>query len=212
MAVAEQDSLRLVACPRERPTCLVTSGVLDSIGCTPLLLLRQASDETGCTIYAKAEYTNPGGSIKDRIAKHIILEAERRGELKPGATILEVTSGNTGIALAMVGAIRGYHVVIMMPETVSQTFQLCGPENLTWKQILTTIASAVGKTKLMLPAPALAVKGAAALLEGQSWFPITRDQIDMLLEGNVCDEPGAFRILGIEPIRFDELSLGYLNP
>jgi cysteine synthase A len=120
MAVAEKDSLRLVACPRERPTCLVTSGVLDSIGCTPLLLLRQASDETGCTIYAKAEYTNPGGSIKDRIAKHIILEAERRGELKPGATILEVTSGNTGIALAMVGAIRGYHVVIMMPETVSK--------------------------------------------------------------------------------------------
>lgn len=99
-----------------------------------------------------------------------------------------------------------------MPETIGQTFQLCGPENLTWKQILTTIASAAGKTKLMLPAPALAVKGAAALLEGQSWFPITRDQIDMLLEGNVCDEPGAFRILGIEPIRFDELSLGYLNP
>jgi cysteine synthase A len=94
--------------------------VLDSIGCTPLLLLKQASEATDCAIYAKAEYTNPGGSIKDRIAKHIILEAERRGELKPGATILEVTSGNTGIALAMVGAIRGYHVVIMMPETVSQ--------------------------------------------------------------------------------------------
>jgi cysteine synthase A len=120
MAAVETDSLQLVACPRERPTCLVTSGVLDSIGCTPLLLLKQASEATNCSIYAKAEYTNPGGSIKDRIAKHIILEAERRGELKPGATILEVTSGNTGIALAMVGAIRGYHVVVMMPETVSQ--------------------------------------------------------------------------------------------
>jgi cysteine synthase A len=94
--------------------------VLDSIGCTPLMLLKQASEATDCLIYAKAEYINPGGSIKDRIAKHIILEAEQRGELKPGATILEVTSGNTGIALAMVGAIRGYKVVIMMPETVSK--------------------------------------------------------------------------------------------
>ncbi len=120
MAVAKKDPVQLVACPRDRPTCLVTSGVLDSVGCTPLLLLQQASEATGCRIYAKAEYTNPGGSIKDRIAKHIILEAERRGELKPGATILEVTSGNTGIALAMVGAILGYHVVIMMPETVSE--------------------------------------------------------------------------------------------
>jgi cysteine synthase A len=120
MAALEKDSLQLVACPRERPTCLVTSGVLDSIGCTPLMLLKQASEATDCLIYAKAEYLNPGGSIKDRIAKHIILEAEGRGELKPGATIFEVTSGNTGIALAMVGAIRGYQVVIMMPETVSE--------------------------------------------------------------------------------------------
>lgn len=94
--------------------------MLDSIGCTPLMRLQAASKATGCAIYAKAEYLNPGGSIKDRIAKHIILEAERRGELKPGATIMEVTSGNTGIALAMVGAIRGYKVVIMMPQTVSK--------------------------------------------------------------------------------------------
>ncbi len=120
MAAVQTDSLQLVACPRERPTCLIASGVLDSIDCTPLMLLKQASEATDCLIYAKAEYMNPGGSIKDRIAKHIILEAERRGDLKPGATILEVTSGNTGIALAMVGAIRGYHVVIMMPETVSE--------------------------------------------------------------------------------------------
>lgn len=84
------------------------------------MLLKQASEETDCLIYAKAEYMNPGGSIKDRIAKQIVLEAERRGDLKPGATILEVTSGNTGIALAMVGAIRGYHVVIVMPQTVSE--------------------------------------------------------------------------------------------
>ena len=120
MMAVQTDSLQLIACPRERPTCLDVSGVLDSIGYTPLILLKQASQATDCLIYAKAEYMNPGGSIKDRIAKHIVLEAERRGDLKPGATILEVTSGNTGIALAMVGAIRGYRVVIMMPETVSK--------------------------------------------------------------------------------------------
>ena len=110
----------IVACPREIPTCLVTSGILDSIGNTPLIRLRRASEKTACDIYAKAEFMNPGGSIKDRIAKHIILEAERRGELKPGSTIMEVTSGNTGIALSMVGAMRGYKVIIVMPRTVSE--------------------------------------------------------------------------------------------
>jgi cysteine synthase A len=111
--------LNLVYCPRQMPTCLVTSGVLDSIGHTPLVRLRRASEVTGCNILAKAEFMNPGGSIKDRIARHIVLEAEKRGDLVPGSTIMEVTSGNTGIALAMVGAMRGYRVVIIMPETVS---------------------------------------------------------------------------------------------
>ena len=96
-------------------------------------------------------------------------------------------------------------------ETIGRSLQLCGPERLTWKQILTTIASAVDKTKLMMPAPALAVKTVAALLDGQSWFPITRDQIDMLLQGNVCDTPGAFSQLGIDPKRFDEANLAYLR-
>ena len=112
--------LNLVYCPRQTPTCLVTSGVLDSIGHTPMIRLKRASQETGCDIYGKAEFMNPGGSIKDRIARYIILEAERRGELEEGATIMEVTSGNTGIALSMVGAMRGYRVVIIMPETVSE--------------------------------------------------------------------------------------------
>ena len=112
--------LNLVYCPRQTPTCLVTSGVLDSIGHTPMIRLKHASVETGCNVYGKAEFLNPGGSIKDRIARYIILEAERRGELEPGMTIMEVTSGNTGIALAMVGAMRGYRVVIIMPETVSE--------------------------------------------------------------------------------------------
>jgi cysteine synthase A len=111
--------LNLVYCPRETPTCLVTSGVLDSIGHTPLVRLQRASEATGCNIFAKAEFMNPGGSIKDRIARYIVLEAEKRGDLVPGSTIMEVTSGNTGIALAMVGAMRGYRVVIIMPQTVS---------------------------------------------------------------------------------------------
>ena len=110
----------LVYCPRQKPTCLVTSEVYDSIGHTPLLRMRSASNLTRCNIFAKAEFMNPGGSIKDRIARHIVFEAEKRGELRPGHTIMEVTSGNTGIALAMVGAMRGYRVVVVMPKTASE--------------------------------------------------------------------------------------------
>ena len=117
--MSAQVKSNLVNCPRQTPTCLVTSDVLDSIGNTPLIRLRHVSDETGCEIYAKAEFLNPGGSIKDRIARHIVREAEKRGELGPGSTIMEVTSGNTGIALSMVGAMRGYKVVIILPKTVS---------------------------------------------------------------------------------------------
>ena len=124
--------LNLVYCPRQTPTCLVTSGVLDSIGNTPLIRLRHASAATGCNIVAKAEFMNPGGSIKDRVARHIVLEAEDRGDLVPGSTIMEVTSGNMGIALAMVGAMRGYQVVIVMPETAGverrRTIELYGAE------------------------------------------------------------------------------------
>ncbi len=117
--MSAQIKSNLVNCPRQTPTCLVTSDVLDSIGNTPLIRLRKISDETGCEIYAKAEFLNPGGSIKDRIARHIIREAEKRGELTPDSVIMEVTSGNTGIAFSMVGAMRGYKVVIILPKTVS---------------------------------------------------------------------------------------------
>ena len=109
----------LVYCPRQKPTCLVTSELFDSIGHTPLIRLQGASKLTRCNIFAKAEFMNPGGSIKDRVARHMVFEAEKRGELRPGSTIMEVTSGNTGIALAMVGAMRGYKVVVVMPRTVS---------------------------------------------------------------------------------------------
>lgn len=110
----------LVYCPRQTPTCLVTSEISDSIGLTPLIRLHAASNLTRCNIFAKAEFMNPGGSIKDRIARHMVSAAEKRGELRPGATIMEVTSGNTGIALAMVGAMRGYNVVVVMPRTTSE--------------------------------------------------------------------------------------------
>lgn len=109
----------LVNCPRAIPICRETSGLLDAIGNTPLIRLRRASEETGCTVLAKCEFMNPGGSLKDRIAKAIIEQAERRGTLRAGMTILEVTSGNTGIALAMVGAAKGFPVRILMPRTVS---------------------------------------------------------------------------------------------
>lgn len=97
------------------------------------------------------------------------------------------------------------------PETEGRVFELCGPDALTWREILETIAAAVGRRKLMLPAPALGVKAAAALLDGQPWFPITGDQLAMLMEGNLCDDDSAFRLLGVERTRFDVASLTYLR-
>ncbi len=88
----------------------------DAIGNTPLILLRKASELTGCTILGKAEFMNPGGSIKDRAAKYIVLDAEERGELEPGGVIVEGTAGNTGIGLALVGNARGYRTVITIPD------------------------------------------------------------------------------------------------
>src|SRR6516164_7675395 len=111
-------------------TMNVRSGFLESIGNTPLIRLRAASDITGCDIYGKAEFLNPGGSIKDRAALAIINDAEQRGKLRPGGVIVEGTAGNTGIGLALVGNARGYRTVIVMPETQSQEkkdmLRLCG--------------------------------------------------------------------------------------
>ncbi len=93
------------------------TNVLDLIGNTPLLSLEET---TGLQIYAKAEFLNPGGSIKDRIALNMIEEAEKDGRLKPGMTIIEPTSGNTGIGLALCGVRKGYRVIIVMPENMSE--------------------------------------------------------------------------------------------
>jgi cysteine synthase A len=91
-----------------------------AIGNTPLIKLRRASELTGCTILGKAEFMNPGGSVKDRAGLAIILDAEQRGALRQGGTIVEGTAGNTGIGLTLVGNARGYRSVIVMPETQSQ--------------------------------------------------------------------------------------------
>jgi cysteine synthase A len=110
----------------------VANGVVAAIGHTPLIKLRRASEETGCTILGKAEFMNPGQSVKDRAGLHMILEAEKRGELRPGGLVVEATAGNTGIGLALVADARGYRTVIVIPDTQSQekkdTLRLLGAE------------------------------------------------------------------------------------
>src|SRR5947208_6550461 len=94
--------------------------VIDAIGNTPLIRLNKASEETGCEILGKAEFMNPGQSVKDRAGLFIIRDAEKRGLLKPGGVIVEGTAGNTGIGLTIVGNAKGYRTVIVVPETQSQ--------------------------------------------------------------------------------------------
>ena len=110
----------------------IRDGVVDAIGHTPLIKLERASAETGCTILGKAEFMNPGGSVKDRPGRQMILEAEKRGELKPGGLVVEGTAGNTGIGLAIVASARGYRTIIVIPNTQSQEkkdmLRLCGAE------------------------------------------------------------------------------------
>lgn len=91
--------------------------IIECIGNTPMISLKES---TGLSIYAKAEFLNPGGSIKDRVAQNMIEQAEKDGKLQPGMTIIEPTSGNTGIGLALVGVRKGYHVIIVMPENMSE--------------------------------------------------------------------------------------------
>jgi cysteine synthase A len=98
----------------------INNDVIDAIGNTPLIKLRHASELTGCTILGKAEFMNPGQSVKDRAGKQMILEAEKRGELEPGGLVVEATAGNTGIGLAVVANARGYRTLIVIPETQSQ--------------------------------------------------------------------------------------------
>lgn len=101
----------------------IRNGFDATVGRTPLIRLRQASETTGCEILGKAEFLNPGGSVKDRAALGIILDAEAAGRIRPGGVVVEGTAGNTGIGLALVGNTRGYRTVIVMPETQSREKQ-----------------------------------------------------------------------------------------
>ena len=110
----------------------INNDVVEAIGNTPMIKLKRASEQTGCTILGKAEFMNPGQSVKDRAGKQMILEAEKRGDLKPGGLVLEGTAGNTGIGLAVVANARGYRTLIVIPQTQSQekkdALRLCGAE------------------------------------------------------------------------------------
>ena len=110
----------------------VRDGIVEAIGNTPLIKLKRVSEQTGCTILGKAEFMNPGQSVKDRAGREMILQAEKRGEIKPGGLVVESTAGNTGIGLALVANARGYRTLIVIPETQSQEkkdmLRLCGAE------------------------------------------------------------------------------------
>ena len=98
----------------------IRDGIVEAIGHTPLIKLERASAATGCIILGKAEFMNPGGSVKDRPGRQMILEAEKRGELRPGGLVVESTAGNTGIGLALVANARGYRTLIVIPQTQSE--------------------------------------------------------------------------------------------
>jgi cysteine synthase len=115
----------------------VADGVLDIVGGTPLLRMRRYADEGGAALHAKLEFLNPGGSVKDRAALGMILEAERSGRVAPGATLVEPTAGNTGIGLALIGVARGYRVVLVVPE------KFVGPK--------THVMSALGAEVVLTP-------------------------------------------------------------
>src|SRR5438445_8675894 len=110
----------------------IRDGFLDAIGNTPLIRRRKASAATGCRILGKAEFLNPGGSVKDRAALAIVEDAEAKGLLRPGGVVVEGTAGNTGIGLALVGNARGYRTVIVIPDTQSEEkkdmLRLCGAD------------------------------------------------------------------------------------
>src|SRR5260370_14728221 len=110
----------------------IRNGIAEAIGNTPLIKLKRASEQTGCAILGKAEFMNPGQSVKDRAALFIIEDAVRSGRLRPGGVIVEGTAGNTGIGLALVGNALGFRSVIVIPDTQSQekkdTLRLCGAE------------------------------------------------------------------------------------
>lgn len=166
----------------------IRDGLLNTIGNTPLLRLRGPSEATGCEILAKAEFLNPGGSVKDRTALFIVRDAETRGLLKPGGVIVEGTAGNTGIGLALVGNALGYRTVIVMPETQSkekiEMLRMCGAE--------VHLAPAVPYANQNNYVPA-SERLARALAEKEPNGAIWANQFD-----NVANRDGHYRTTGPE--------------
>jgi len=103
---------------------LILDSILDSIGNTPMVRLRKVGKSTGCEILAKCEFMNAGGSVKDRIGKRMVEEAQKSGRIKPGDTLIEPTSGNTGIGMALAAAVHGYRMIITMPMKMSREKQV----------------------------------------------------------------------------------------
>jgi cysteine synthase len=103
---------------------MLLNSILDAIGHTPLIKLNRLGVHLECNLYAKCEFLNPGGSVKDRIGLAMVDAAEKEGRIKPGDTLIEPTSGNTGIGIALAGAVRGYRVIITMPEKMSREKQV----------------------------------------------------------------------------------------
>ena len=99
---------------------MILKNILETIGCTPIVQLNKIGTMLDCELYAKCEFFNPGGSVKDRIGYNMVIEAEKNGRIKPGDTLIEPTSGNTGIGLALAAAVKGYRMIITMPEKMSQ--------------------------------------------------------------------------------------------
>ena len=99
---------------------MILKDILETVGETPIVKLNKIGSGLKCELYAKCEFFNPGGSIKDRIGKQMIEEAEKSGRIKPGDTLIEPTSGNTGIGMALVAAVKGYNMIITMPEKMSK--------------------------------------------------------------------------------------------
>src|SRR6185436_19503163 len=98
----------------------VKNSILETIGHTPLVRLNRVTSDVPSPVYAKLEYFNPGGSIKDRVGTHIVDKAEKAGKIKPGGTIVEATSGNTGVGLAIAAAVKGYKCIFVMPDKMSE--------------------------------------------------------------------------------------------
>jgi cysteine synthase A len=99
---------------------MILNNILETVGNTPIVRLNKISKNLKCNLFAKCEYFNPGGSVKDRIGYNMVIEAEKEGRIKPGDTLIEPTSGNTGIGLALAAAVKGYRMIITMPEKMSQ--------------------------------------------------------------------------------------------